>query len=538
MKRIIFFTLLTTIFLHLVSCSKSKDYVEFIPDNADFVVQVNPKTLAEKGEFNSLEQYTIANNFLNQLDNATPELKALYEDIKKSPTNFGVNIISPLYIFGTKHQGKTVVTLLMNMDNKNTFEEQLKTIYQSIDKKEISFITVNGFTSIEGTKKPFLVWDKKKLIFIAGEFGTKQKVLDDYFNTLIKNEIPLTNNNSFKDFLKKTQDINLWYKGNFITYFGKNFTSETHELDLSNSSWSNYISFNNDNVSFTQKFHPDPATKIQIEKRPMWKSKLNSDFFMYFPATSYANFGFAIYPKNARILNWKTNFANEFLTSYGIDTQTLEDSFDGDLLFSIFDFEAKNSAVINDYFNQNKKVFRQIVTPQFILAGKMKDEKFYQHIIQKLGENLKNEGQYYQMRINANNSLYITSKKNLLYITNNRLQLNNFIFDRVSKTNFIQSEYSNDAKNSLFAYANLNMDDYPEEVRNFIYQQIPLGQSKSVQNMMNNFSAIKVNVTDEYSKKGQLLLKNSNKNSLAILLKLMDEIYTEYSNPYSSYESN
>ena len=539
MKKILFFTLLSLIILNIISCNNSKDYVQFIPNEADFVLQVNPKKIAEKGEFNSIEQYSLAKNMITELENTSPELKSLYESIKNSPTSAGVDIISPIYIFGTKHQGKTIVTLLMNMSDKSTFENHLKTIYQATNKSEISFTTENGFTSIEGNKKPYLTWDKKKLIFIAGEFGTKQKTIDDFFALLNSSETPLTTNNSFNDFLKKTQDINFWHKGSFTSYFGNKIDAKNNDLDLSKSSWSTYISFNNDNVSFTQKFHPDPETKVKIEKRPMWKSKINTDFYKYFPATSYANFSFAIYPKNARILNWKDNIANEFLTTYGIDTSILEDSFEGDLLFSIFDFEASNSAVINDYFNSKKTNKHKVITPQFAIAGKMKDQKFYDHFIQKMGENLTKEGQYYQFRFNKSNALYITSKNNLLYITNNQLQLNNFLFDRVSKVNFIQSEYSNGAKNPLFAYTNLDMATYPDEVKSFIYQQMPFGQLPAVQNMLNNFSSLKLNVTDEYSKNGALILKNKDKNSLAIVLKLLDEIYREYSNPtMTTYESN
>jgi len=539
MKKILLFALLSLIMLNVISCNKSKDYVEFIPNEADFVLQVNPKKIAEKGEFNSIEQYSVAKNMISEIEKTSPELKALYENIKNSPTSAGIDIISPLYIFGTKNQGKTIVTLLLNMSDKSTFEEHLKTIYKAIYKREISFTTENGFTFIEGEKKPFLTWDKKKLIFIAGEFGTKTKTLNAYFDALTTNETPLLTNNSFKDFVKNTQDINLWYKGSFISYFGNKMNSNHHDLDLSQSSWSTYISFNNDNVSFTQKFHPDPATKVKIEKRPMWKSKINTDFYKYFPATSYANFSFAVYPKNARILTFKDHIVHEFLTTYGIDPSILENSFEGEMLFSIFDFETSHTTVIQDYFNAKQANNHKLVTPQFALAGKMKDRAFYDHLIQQMGANLKQEGSYYQFRFNKSNSLYITSKNNLLYITNNQLQLTNFLFDRVSKTNFIQSDYSNRAKNPLFAYVNLDMATYPDEVKTFMYQQMPLGQTPSVQNMLNNFSAVQLNVTDEYSKNGALILKNKDKNSLAIVLKLLDEIYREYSNPtMTSYESN
>jgi len=501
-----------------------------IPAEADFVIQVNPKKIAEKANFKEIEKYQFTSFAINEINNTDPALKELVEKIKNSPTASGVDIISPIYIFGKKYNNKIIATLAMNMNDKNNFEEQLKTIYKSVYQQNIEFEEEHNYTFIKGSKKPFIAWNKKQFFFIAGEYGTSTSTIKQYFEELVANETPLTTNNSFADFLSKTEDLNIWYTGKFLTYFTKKQTKINNDLDFSKSSWATYLLFNKDNLNFTQKFHPDPETKVKLERRPMWKSKINTSFYKYFPARSYANFSFAVYPNNTRYIFDNQNFITEFLKDYNIDLKTLENSAEGEILFSVFDFEQAKAFSVNDYFGKKENFSKSIIIPQFVLGARMKNKEFYDEIVNKLGDSLVDEGLYKALKINKSQSIFFAYKYNILYATNNQVQMNNFILNRVDKFNFIQSEFSNRAKNSMFAYANLNLEDYPLDVKNYFLEKIPFAKNTSFEQFVTQFSTFQYNVTDEYTKNGSITLKKNNEHSLEMILKFLDQTYFSLTN--------
>lgn len=531
MKKILNFILLALIMFQLLSCSNKKDYIEMIPADTDFVIQINPKSIAKKGNFENIEQYNLAKLALTEINNADPALKDMISLIKKSPTDAGVDIISPIYIFGKKLNNKLIVTLAMNMNDKSEFEAQLKTIYKSVYKQDISFVDENNYTFIKGNKKPYLAWNKKQFMFIAGEYGTPTSDLNSFFEDLIKNENSLIDNISFSDFLKNTQDVNIWYTGNFTKYFSNKTNPSENNLDFSKSAWATYLSFNDDNISFTQKFHPDPATKIELEKRPMWKSKINTDFYKYFPERSYANISIGAYPANTRYILNNKNIISDFLNEYTIDYTILENSFEGEALFSIYDFESAKSFSVNDYFGKKETFEKTIIIPQFILAGRMKNKDFYNHFISNFGKGIVSHGNYHSLKINTNQSIYFSFNNNIMFVTNNQIQVTNFALNRVSKNNFIQSPFSSGAKNSMFANVNLNLEDYPIEVKNYFIKNSPIPITNEMEKFVNQFSKIEFKVTDEYTKTGNLQLKKSDVNSLETILLFLDQTYSVYSNP-------
>lgn len=528
MKKISHIIILFMALFQLIGCSKGKNYVEIIPSDADFVIQINPKSLAEKGNLNELEEYKFAQVISSEIKSKDAALAKLWEEVKKSPTQFGLDIISPIYIFGTKHQNKIIITFSLNMEDKSDFEEQLKIIYKGVYKKDISFKTEDGYTSIDGIAKPFMVWDKNKFLFIAGEYGTSNKVLSNYFAQLNATEKALEENNSFKDFLKNSQDINLWHTGNSIKYFNREIKSAQPDLDLSKSSWVTYLSFNNGNISMTNKFHPDVESKVKVEKHPMWKNKINTEAYKFFPAESFMNLSFGLYPTNIRNISNKNETLNELIDTYDIDLDLLKQSFEGDLLFSVFDFEAVKSYSINDYFNQKETFNQTVIVPQFIMVGKMKDPIFFNHLIEKFGKNLIKSDQHYKLKLNKNQWVYMTYKNNFLYVTNNLTQLNHFNLNRVGKENFVTSKYSNNANNPMFGYVNLNLEDYSPEVQQYIIAQIPFSTNASVAKLLTNLKEINIKATDEYTKKGSIILKEQNPNSLEMILHFMDEFYREF----------
>ncbi|HJD86801.1 MAG TPA: DUF4836 family protein, partial [Empedobacter falsenii] len=215
-KRFNYYSILFLLLL-FASCSKNEDYTVLIPTDADFVALINPKSIAEKGNFNEINQYKFYQLAENEIKNQDPTFDKLFNQIKDNPTSAGIDIISPIYLFGQKINGKNMVALITNMRDKDQFEEHLTTIYKGINKKEISFEKKDGFTTISGFDKPFMAWNKSQFLLIVSEFGVGEKAIQDYFSKIINDKHSFVEeNNSFGDFVKNSQDINIWYTGNFL----------------------------------------------------------------------------------------------------------------------------------------------------------------------------------------------------------------------------------------------------------------------------------------------------------------------------------
>ncbi|WP_291078119.1 MULTISPECIES: DUF4836 family protein [unclassified Empedobacter] len=527
------------IILLFAGCSKNEDYTVLIPTDADFVALINPKSIAEKGNFQKLEQYKIYQLAEGELKNQDPTFDQLLNDIKNNPTSAGIDIISPIYIFGQKINGKNMVALITNMRDKDQFEKHLSTIYKGLYKKDISFEKKDGFTTISGFNKPFMVWNKSQFLLIVSEFGVEEKAIQDYFTKIINDKHSLAKeNNSFGDFVKNSQDINIWYTGNFLKNFSKLESSEKKNLDFTKSSWVNFISFTSDGISFTQKFHPDAITKVELQERPMWKSKINTDFFKYFPAQSYMNIGLGIYPANTRYVFENQNFLTTFLEQYEIDLNKLEQSFEGEALFSVYDFEIGKAFNPNDFFGKKEAFIKQIVYPKFVLGGKMKNDLFFNEFIKANQENIQKIGPYYMLPLSTNMKIYMTYKNNLMYITNNQSIMNQYLNKMVSSSNFVTSKYATNASNPMFGYMNLNFDQYPKEVQNYIYQQIPFGNTKEMQTVLSYFDHIDYRVSNEYTKTGKIHMKKTDKNSLEVIFLLLDQAYSLFFNQAAQQNGN
>ena len=116
--------------------------------------------------------------------------------------------------------------------------------------------------------------------------------------------------------------------------------------------------------------------------------------------------------------------------------------------------------------------------------------------------------------------------------------MNQYLNNMVSSSNFVTTEYATYASNPMFGYVNLNFDQYPKEVQNYIYQQIPFGNTKEMQTVLSNFDHIDYRVSNEYTKTGKIHMKKTDKNSLEVIFLLLDQAYSLFFNQAAQQNGN
>lgn len=513
------------IFTLFFSCSDNKDYVDYIPTDTTFVLSLNPKSLASKGNFSELDQYAFFEVLEKNYLSTSPALKGLWTNMQSSPYNAGIDIISPIYIFGQQMDHKNMFALIINMKSKKQFEENLKLIYQETLKKTIEFEKKDGYTFIKNNNKPFMAWNKHHFIYLAGDYGASKETYTHYFNHITRFSTPLSNTDSFRDFTTKSQDVNFWYTGQFIQDFFKNKRPDSSAIDLTKSSWSNYITFTTDGITYIQKFHPDAVTKKQLKAKGFWKNRINSEIFAYFPEQSYAHIALAIYPENARYVWEDQPFVERLLKDYSIDANLLAQSFEGEALVSVFDFETVDVFNQSDFFGKKESLLKKVAVPQFALAGRMKNDAFYKSLLATYGDQLQASGSGYVLGVSPKLSLWLAYENNILYITNNQLAMTRFQKKEIVEKNFLKSNYAFNANNPLFSYVNLDISTYSPEIQQFFYKQIPLGETLQMQELLKNFKYAEYRVADQYTKNGKLFFKENKQNSLETILEMTDKVY-------------
>lgn len=513
--------------IFLFSCKKGIEYEKILPTDAQMVTVINPKNIASKGNLSNLDQYQLF-DFLQQsiLENST-ETQKVWQAYKNNPQDIGIDLNRPFYIFGKEVRNKMYVGLTMKMNNKSDFEDFITQIYQAQTKKTVNFREENGFTFIEGFDKPLIGWNKNSIFILASELGNINQNVKVVYNQIIRQDSSLYDNPSFNDMATNAQDISVWYNNNFVKKF-KNSTDSLSQNEYQNNYWVTHISFVNDGISFKHKFHPDPELKKHLDKNPLWKKSTNSELFDFVPAKSYANFYMNIYGERTYKLIHEQKFLDQFLDQMQIDLTQYPNSFEGNMVFSIFDFQHQNLGTQIDTMptGENMVKVNEISTPQFILLAKMKDQNFMNAFIQQNNTQLISKNKYWQLKTSKQFPVFVSQQNNVLAFTNHEAQMQKFVNQQTENPSFKSSVYAENAKYPLYIYANLDIDQYPLGFQQMIFRNLPNGNPTVWRPLLEQFHYVDIKATDAYTKTGKVFFKNSNRNALENLLIGLDKTYT------------
>lgn len=105
----------------LFSCNKQSDYLQSIPADANIVITLNPKSIAEKGNVIEL----LKNQKINErqriwLNRLGPESKELFEKVLQNPTELGISLKNDIIFFSDAIENE--IGLLLKIDDQQKFE--------------------------------------------------------------------------------------------------------------------------------------------------------------------------------------------------------------------------------------------------------------------------------------------------------------------------------------------------------------------------------------------------------------------------------
>jgi hypothetical protein len=192
------------------------------------------------------------------------------------------------------------------------------------------------------------------------------------------------------------------------------------------------------------------------------------------------------------------------------EVKSMIDAFGGDFLLSLHGFA------------QGFVPF-PLVSIGFTVNG----QKGFDNILSLLPQELAEKtGDFYTLRIPGMEmfGIYFAYKDNRVLVTDDADVMSAFTgksLDKTLKDNLISKEYINSP--NLF-YLNLNYDSYPQNIKLMLNSGM-LGNGKDAEvllSLLNTFKGLSAWQVDNYNSAASLSFKDNSKNSLAILLTLID----------------
>ncbi|WP_395093565.1 DUF4836 family protein [Vaginella massiliensis] len=521
------FILQLVLVFNLVGCRKSVEYERLIPTDAQMVTVINPKTIASKGNLAELDRFQFVQFIQNSLLEGSKEELKIWQEYKSAPAKIGLDLNRPIYIFTKEIHKKIYVGLSMKMNNKDDFEEFIEKIYEAKRKKKAKFKEKDGFTFLENFEKPLIGWNKNSVFVLASEYGNLPQHIDAAYHQIVKQDSSLYDNPSFGDMMSNSQDISVWYNDLFLAKLNPQAVKNTPKSSNYNY-WITHISFVSDGISFTHKFHPNSTLKKELEKKPIWKKATQSDLFDFVPQTSYFNLYFDIYGERTYDLLNQQQFVDQLLTQVGIELDQYPNSFEGNMMMSVFDFRNQSFGTQLDTDANGSKISKlnEMSIPLFVLVAKMKDKAFIDQFVAQNSSKLSVKNTYWQWNTTKQFPLYLSQQDDYLFVTNSEKQMQKFTQKTTENPSFKQSIYAENAKYPLYFYANLDLDQYPVGAQQLLLRMLPQGSHEIWQPLFDQLHYLDLKQTDHYTKTGKIFFKDNKRNALENLLIGLDRSYT------------
>jgi hypothetical protein len=473
--------------LLFAACSRSKypDNLTMIPANASLVACIDVKQLIDKSALSSFKSSrTVALMSQSALD-GSPMLKALIDD----PTKSGIDF-KTMYVFLLNPRQ---VGITFPLRSASTFERAIL----SLEKEEQHPVTIQTASSCKyifflEQDSTVLVWNHHKAL--AMMHSTPQNACSVFATA---QDHSIITNKDFEQFYQQRGDVACWAVLRKLTHWeflkGRSsampaFTSEYVHANLF---------FEKGSIKGKIDFSPQNA--FTRDQQTLVKQTKDTSLITYMPAASYLMAKVSVRPE--AVFPYLPSFSGSS-SSY----DKLVHAWSGDAAFSFFGFA-------NDGFP----------VPQMALVATLQNQKGYDALLNGLLKQFpkRNTDGYTLITIQPF-LLYAALEGHTLMVTTDKVLISEFAAHRVPEHHVEPSAWNGDARDPLFLYVNLDLQNYPEGLIEFA-DSFSDGMLDAVKQDL-IFKDLKASYDPSINKASfELRLKDTTQNSLHVLLQKVDE---------------
>ncbi len=517
------------------ACSQeSNSHLKVIPSNAAFVASIQAKQIAQKSGLDNPKQYNVFQKIMGENEN---QILSKYIE---NPKETGLKNES-FYIFGIPYTYTTVESHLNYEEGEDkpiivekeqdkpgmmfgcsflvSDDSKLETFLGEMWKEKYNKLPIEEKPNYKIIKDNDLtvLWNKELCLIFS---STPDSTDYDKFFTLTP-EQSVTGVPDFQEFQKQSTDIAVWVAQDKVASY---FLSVANTLnypkylleDVKDIYIHLYAEFKDNEIKVTGRMSPAAKVEEYLAKYPIIKKDFNQALLEDFPKTSYFTYKFSFnFDEYIKLMqkmfadSTEDNYNNKMLleTLEHPNAKIIINALGGDAVLSIYDF-ARGGLPI----------------PLAGLSFTVKSEDAFKDLMTLLPEGMtRQNGNYYVVPVGGMVSIYFAYKENRVYVTNDVDAITNFTgkgFDSKLSSHALGSDLK---KSPYLFYINLDIDSYPEDIKNFL---LKIGETTLSE--LKIYKDLTMKITDKNEMECSLRFKSSSENSLRQLLKCIDNISSQY----------
>jgi hypothetical protein len=493
------------------SCKKSlPPHLKAIPSNAAFVIAFENKQLTVKGGLNNLKDYKFFQKMRDRMDIGDEKSQQMMDRFLENPKSSGLNF-DQSYLFAVKQGEGLFGAMVFEMGDAATFEANLKEIVQANGDTGFN-VEDKGAYKIAQSDGAAVAWNKELLVAGGGkDCGTVS--YDEFFAR--PQEKSIVSVADFNEFNKRGYDIGFWASYAAITDLASSAANmEKPEIwkELSDTYVHTYLNFENGEAKLSGVMTPQSKVNDFFAKYPVNKKDFDNSLLRVFPDKSYLTFKLSL--NVLEYIQMVREVAKQTDVDFPIDRMMLNNpaansiinGLGGDMILSVYGFAQGPLPV-----------------PLSGLAFTVKSKDDFDKMLAMVPQEMvKQNGEHYVVSTGMMVSFYFAYKDNKVYITDDADAIAAFTgkgFDRHMAASSLGKSLE---KSPCLFYINLDVDSYPENVRNLLQSEMGAKASESLK-FLKPYKDLSLSVDNSYEVIFSLKFKDASQNSLKQLLKNFDE---------------
>jgi hypothetical protein len=423
--------------LVFTGCSKNGDYENVIPKDAGAVISIDLKSIVEKCDLSDTEnrrtKFALKELVSEQL---SPEAEKKLKELISSPSETGIDFMSPIYIFGSSKFDDVVY--LMHVADSKKLKNTLKifvreNICQKMDESDGYTFTVMG--------NHLLMFSNSALVAAPFSGHSAYEELKKSVADLLdqKNSNSFASNKVFNKLKSRGEDVKFYISMELLSKDpdAKQLMSMMNvDADLSQMAQLGGLNFGKGDISIqTVNYTEDSEVENLLKKQYKAAETISRDYLKYFPKSTIAFASLGIDGKKAYDIIADNDMLTKLIPFISTESgKSIISSFDGDVSIGLTDMSVSGMPTILAYAKmKNTKLLDVLYDGRdYILNSGVES-------IEKQGRN-----QYVYKAKPLSLTIYYGMKKKNFYATNDKELFDNIF--KEDKSSIEDAEYAKDIK--------------------------------------------------------------------------------------------
>ena len=484
----------------LNSCGKKSDNPQLsaIPADAFFVVALENKQIIDKGGLGNLKDFKFFKEIINNVENE--QALTVVENFVTNPKELGLNN-DLSYIFGLSEGDDFGVAMSFGVENVSKLEKHINELL----KDENVDIVDKGNYKIINEAGPAIAWSKD--ILIAG--GMSEGTMDFGKLFSMSDSKSIASNSDFQTFHSRKFDVGIWLEYDKILDLASSISYMKQPdifASISGMFLHSYINFDAGELKITYLMSPEAKVKEFNKRYPIIKKDFDNSLLRAFPEKSFFTWKFAFdIPAYIKMMEDVLDANEKAAIKEMMKDPTVSsiiNGLGGDFLLSLYGFAQGPFPI-----------------PLAGIAFTVNSKDDFDKLISLVPLDLTKKDDYYFISV-FGFSAYVAYKDNKVFITDDDEAITAFTGKGFDKS-LANSELN---KSLMYFYINLDVDSYPESIRNMLAEggESMLGfQPLTFLRLYKDFS---ITMKNDYETEFSLKLSDKGQNSLKQLIKFIDEL--------------